>query len=598
MDKSVLDEKKIDAIGEIHNITMGSAAIAISNMIDATVWITTPQIKVCKAKDFISENQEISEDVYVKINYVQGIKGTSLLVLNQNDVQMIVNKMMGMPMEVSDDFEFDEIRLSAICEVMNQMMGASATALSQLLNITVDISPPEAVVSSDKSTLYKMQNIDADDDVCAITFDLTINDVIKSKFITMLSIELANAMAEKLVEVNIGSDEKPEEPQITELSPEKIDAVGEVQNIIMGSAATALSNLLSSRVTITTPKVLVTKAENISFKELEPSISVKIQYIKGIHGSSVLVLKQNDVQLMVNQILGRPLVVSDDFEFDEMNISAVCEIMNQMMGAAATTLSELINRVVDISTPEAKIVEDDRDVLRINAVEADDTVCTISFDLNIDGIMQSRFVTLLTINLANELADSMLEQYSASLESYSADNIPEETVSDGILNQDEINRMLAAAQSSSEPQPAPVPEPVPVMAAPAPKPKSAPAANHAPARQIPAPAKREPEKYQMNSFDNEKEEESFLTSKQFNNLRSLLNVPMEVSIRIGSTQKRMDEVVEFTKGTIIELDTLASEPVDVVVNGNLMAKGDVVVVDDNFAIRITEIVNSNILDTL
>lgn len=594
MDKSVLDEKKIDAIGEIHNITMGSAAIAISNMIDATVWITTPQIKVCKAKDFIDNNQEVSEDVYVKINYVQGINGTSLLVLNQNDVQMIVNKMMGMPMEVSDDFEFDEIRLSAICEVMNQMMGASATALSQLLNITVDISPPEAVVSSDKSTLYKMQNIDADDDVCAITFDLTINDVIKSKFITMLSIELANAMAEKLVEVNIGPEEKPEEPQITELSPEKIDAVGEVQNIIMGSAATALSNLLSSRVTITTPKVLVTKAENISFKELEPSISVKIQYVQGIHGSSVLVLKQNDVQLMVNQILGRPLVVSDDFEFDEMNISAVCEIMNQMMGAAATTLSELINRVVDISTPEAKIVEDDRDVLRINAVEADDTVCTISFDLNIDGIMQSRFVTLLTINLANELADSMLEQYSASLENYSADNIPEETVSDGILNQDEINKMLAAAQSSVEPQSAPAPEPVPVMAAaPAPKPPKA-----APVRQTPAPAKREPEKYQMNSFDNEKEEESFLTSKQFNNLRSLLNVPMEVSIRIGSTQKRMDEVVEFTKGTIIELDTLASEPVDVVVNGNLMAKGDVVVVDDNFAIRITEIVNSNILDTL
>lgn len=593
MDKSVLDEKKIDAIGEIHNITMGSAAIAISNMIDSTVWITTPQVKVCKASEFISENGDSVIDtidsVYVKINYVLGIKGASLLVLNQNDVQMIVNKMMGMPMEVTDDFEFDEIRLSAICEVMNQMMGASATALSQLLSMTVDISPPEAVVSKDKTTLYKMQGISPDDYVCAITFDLTIDDVIKSKFITMLSIDLANSMAVKLVEVNMGFSPETEKEVPAELTPEKVDAVGEVQNIIMGSAATALSNLLSSKVTITTPKVNVAKAANISFKELEPSISVKIQYVEGIHGSSVLVLKQNDVQLMVNQILGRPLVISDDFEFDEMNISAVCEIMNQMMGAAATTLSELINKVVDISTPEAKIVENDGDVLRVNEVEADDTVCAISFDLNIDGIMQSRFVTLLTISLANELADSMLAQYSASLESYSAENIPDEPVSDGVMSQDDINRMLAAAQAAPAPAPAPAPKPAP---APAPKP--------APPKPSPVPPKPAPkpkaEEYHMNSFD--EETESFLTSKQYNNLRSLLNVPMEVSIRIGSTQKRMDEVVEFTKGTIIELDTMANEPVDVVVNGNLIAKGDVVVVDDNFAIRITEIINSNILDTL
>jgi flagellar motor switch protein FliN/FliY len=447
------------------------------------------------------------------------------------------------------------------------------------------------VVSKDKTTLYKMQGISADDYVCAITFDLTIDDVIKSKFITMLSIDLANEMAVKLVEVNMGFSPEQENEVPAELTPEKVDAVGEVQNIIMGSAATALSNLLSSKVTITTPKVSIAKASNISFKELEPSISVKIQYVEGIHGSSVLVLKQNDVQLMVNQILGRPLVISDDFEFDEMNISAVCEIMNQMMGAAATTLSELINKVVDISTPEAKIVENDSDVLRVNEVEADDTVCSISFDLNIDGIMQSRFVTLLTISLANELADSMLEQYSASLENYSADNIPDEPVSDGIMNQNEINKMLAAAQTEAAPAPATKPAPKP-MEKPVPKPAPKPVAKPTPK---PEP-KQKTQEYQMNSFDEETEQ--FLTSKQYNNLRSILNVPMEVSIRIGSTQKRMDEVVEFTKGTIIELDTMANEPVDVVVNGNLIAKGDVVVVDDNFAIRITEIINSNILDTL
>lgn len=579
MGEAILNETKIDAIGEIHNITMGSAAIAISNMIDSKVSITTPQVSVCKAKEIVSGKlkesvdgilfDEGTESVYVKINYIKGIKGTSLLVLNPDDVQIIVNKLMGLPPEVTDDFEFDEMKISAICEVMNQMMGASATSMSQMLNTTIDISPPETIVSDDNNMLFELQNVKPEDTVCTVSFDITIDDVVKSKFINLLSIDLADTMVSKLFEVNMGGTPAEEEDLSAVLSDDKRDAIGELQNMMMGSAATALSNFMNAKVWITTPKVRVDKAKNIKFDELDPSICVKIKYVKGMHGSSVLVLKQSDVQLMVNQLMGMPPVVTDDFVFDEMNISAVCEIMNQMMGASATTLSEILNTPTDISTPEAIVIDSIDDILKINNIADDQTVCAISFDLTIDDLINSHFVTMLTIDLANEMGDKMLGSYT----------IDEE--------------------------PAPAPEPVkkeetkPKPAKPAEK-KRKPSARK-PAQPAPAEKKvvnsnssaaqnMKVEEFNMNSFYDDDDDDSFISKEQFRNLKPLLDVPMEVSVRIGTTQRRIEEVSDFTKGTIIELDTMANEPVDIMVNGNLMARGEVVVVDDNFAVRITEIV--------
>lgn len=598
MDGSVLDEMKTDALGEIYNIAMGSAATAVTGMIDSTVSITAPVVTVCKASEIVRTKlkQQVKdilfnkgeECVYVKIEYTKGIKGTSVIVLNREDMQMIVSKLMGMPMEPDDSFEFDEMAVSAVTEVMNQMMGAAVTSMSQFLNTPVEIAPPETVVSDDTKTLYKLQGIAAADTVCAIAFDFAADDAFESRFITLLSVELANKMATMLM----GGEEEPEEDEDDEeeydefasdsgafISDEKRDAIGEIQNIMMGSSATALSNFMNAKVWITTPKVEITKAGRFDFEELDPSICVKIRYIKGIHGASVLVLKQSDVQLMVNQLMGLPPVVTDDFEFNEMNISAVCEIMNQMMGASATTLSEIISTPTDISTPEAIVIDSIDDILEINNINSDDDVCAISFDLTIDGIIKSHFVTMLSIDLANEMADKMLASYSSELDDYSD-------------------------ESESSPTKKPEPEPPKPKAAekPAPKPKPKPAASPAKPVREPQPQSRvinnnssagqalQVESFQMDSLEDEVDGRSFLTEKQYNNLRSLLDVPMEVTVRIGSTQRSIDEVGNFTRGTVIELDTLANEPVDILVNGNLIAKGDVVVVDDNFAVKITEII--------
>ncbi|MCM1226623.1 MAG: flagellar motor switch phosphatase FliY [Clostridium sp.] len=577
-----LDAMKTDALSEVYNVAFGSGATAVSGMIDSTVSIINPAVTVCKASEVVSTKlgqlvdnylfDDGKDNVYVKFKYTKGVSGPSALVLNSNDMQMIVCKLMGMPMEIDEGFEFDEMRLSAVTEVMNQMISASVTTMSQMLNTPVEISSPETSVSSDENTLYETLEIDNSADVCAVAFDFKVDDAIDSKFAVLLPVKLANQIASVLM--GMDPDDESDDPISSEtISTVKRDAIGEIQNIMMGSAATALSNFMSAKVWITTPVVDIIEAGKYDFAQLDPSICVKIDYVMGIHGASFLVLKQSDVQLMVNQLMGLPMEVTDDFEFNELNISAVCEIMNQMMGASATTLSEIIKTPTDISTPQAIVVKTVEDILEMNNINSDDEVCAISFDLTIDNVINSQFVTMLSLELANEMADKMLESYSSELDDYT------EEPGGGVQE---------AAPEPPKPEPKPKPAPKPAAPKPAaPKPKPQPQSrvtNKSPVQPL-----------SMEEFDDSDEAvdgRSFLTEKQYNNLQSLLDVPMEVSVRIGSTTRSIDEVGNFTRGTVIELDTLANEPVDIMVNGNLIARGDVVVVDDNFAVRVTEIVKS------
>ncbi|MGN1304450.1 MAG: flagellar motor switch phosphatase FliY [Oscillospiraceae bacterium] len=417
------------------------------------------------------------------------------------------------------------------------------------------------------------------------------------------------------------------------------DAIGEIMNITMGSAATAVSNLLSAKVWITTPTVNVIRASELSFPELEPCIMVRIKYVQGVSGQNVLVLKQNDVQLILNQLMGLPLEVTDDFKFDEMNISAVCEVMNQMMGAAATALSEIIDTTVDISTPEA-IVEDNQKLISdLYEVNGDENVVSIKFNLTIDGVINSEFISILTINLAKEMAEKMMAGYSSAAdEAFTAapvqESTPTESSSGGAtLSQAEIEALLNGGVTGGTSAPAPAPQPTPAPQ-PASAPQPAPNSMQQPMPQMqgmppygydpnmqqygmygqmpqgqpmpnmyPQQPYGYPQQPQMNiqpvqlqsfaTYNN-----AALNKEQNDNLKLLMGVPLNVSVEIGSTSKKVKEILEFTQGTIIELERQAGAPVDIVVNGNLIAKGDVVVIDDNFAVRITEIIRSKFLDNL
>ena len=405
----------------------------------------------------------------------------------------------------------------------------------------------------------------------------------------------------------------------------EMDAIGEIMNITMGSAATAVSNMLSAKVWITTPKVNIIRSEELSFPELEPSVMVRIRYIQGVSGQNVLVLKQNDVQLILNQLMGLPLEVTDDFQFDEMNISAVCEVMNQMMGASATALSEIIETTVDISTPEAIVQEGEgaNDLRKeIYDVTGQEYVCTVKFDLTIDGVINSEFISVLTLDLAKEMSDKMMAGYNNIMDSIdevepepSPAPAPSSSSGGGMLSQEEIEALMngGAAAATSEPAPqAAAPQQAAMPQMPYGQPMADPnmAAMYGmypqgmyPQQGMPMmPQQVMPQQpinvqpVQLQNFANYNN--ASLTQEQNDNLKLLMNVPLNVTVEIGSAVKKVKDILEFTQGTIIELERQAGAPVDIIVNGNLIAKGDVVVIDDNFAVRITEIIKSKFLDSL
>ena len=380
-----------------------------------------------------------------------------------------------------------------------------------------------------------------------------------------------------------------------EFSTYEIDAVGEILNISMGAAATAVSELLNAKVWITTPQVSVAKVADLNYTRLEPAICVKIVYVAGITGVNMMVLKQDDVQMILNQLMGNPLVISPDFEFDELNISAVSEVMNQMMGASATALSDLLGTSVDISTPTPYIIEK-TNFCELSELSPEETIVAVTFNLNVDGVMNSEFMSIMSVELAKTLSGKMIESFQPDPE--------------------------------PEPEPAPAPAPAAPVAAPAAAPApaapmaAAPAAMppqqmyQAPPQQMAYPpqgAYGYPPQYaaygaypppvppvniqnaQLHQFDNV---DFGLPTDQQDNLKLLMGVPLEISVEIGTAKRKVKDILDFTQGTIIELERQAGAPVDVVVNGNLIARGDVVVIDDNFAVRITEIVKSKFMDSL
>lgn len=391
-----------------------------------------------------------------------------------------------------------------------------------------------------------------------------------------------------------------------EFSSYEIDAVGEILNISMGAAATAVSELLNAKVWITTPQVSVVKAADLNYDRLEPAICVKIVYVSGISGQNMMVLKQDDVQLILNQLMGNPLVVSPDFEFDEMNISAVSEVMNQMMGASATALSDLLGISVDISTPTPYLIEQ-TNFCQLAELDPEQTIVAVTFNLSVDGVMNSEFMSVMSVELAKSLSGKMIEKFNgdaADTESHIKDTT------------------AAPAAAAPAPQPA-APAAQPAAPAPAPQPQ-------APQQGVPAqapagypyPPQGQPQGYpgygyggqyaaygaypppvppvniqnaQLHQFD---AMDFGLPADQKDNLKLLMGVPLEISVEIGTAKRKVKDILEFQQGTIIELERQAGAPVDVVVNGNLIARGDVVVIDDNFAVRITEIVKSNFMDSL
>jgi flagellar motor switch protein FliN/FliY len=389
----------------------------------------------------------------------------------------------------------------------------------------------------------------------------------------------------------------------------EVDTIGEIMNISMGSAATAASTLLDNKVSITTPIVNVVDFETFEIKVLEPAIAVEIQYVEGISGSNILLLRQSDAIKILSQMMQSEL--PEDYVLDEMAKSAICELMNQMMGSSATVLSCFLGRSINISTPITVPIEE-WGSFKEEHLPNEQNLLTIKFTLSIDTILDSEFISVMDIGLAKEIIAVSLN--------FDSDSDP----------------VSSPEPAAPAPAPAAAPPPPPAYQAPPPAsppayqapPASPPAYQAPPYQPVPAappmappgypagpPAAAYPPPYPYPPYPqppayggwpppqtadpvlvknyafNDFADNSGVTD-QPHNLDLVMNVPVTVTVELGRTRRKIKEILEFGQGTIVELDKQAGSQVDVIVNGQMVARGDVVVVDDNFSIRITEILKA------
>ena len=339
------------------------------------------------------------------------------------------------------------------------------------------------------------------------------------------------------------------------LSSEEKDAIGEISNISMGTAATTLSTLLNQKVLITTPNVSIANWEDISQSYDRPCVFIQISYIEGLDGNHILILREKDVKIITDLMMGGNGEDVDGTELSELHLSAICEAMNQMMGSAATSISSVLEKKVDISPPTASLIDMDGsideegfgDFLKGEFVK-------VSFRLEIGTLIDSELMQLYPIDFAKELYNKF-------------------------MSSSELDQPAPAA-----PTPAPAPAPAPAAPTPGPAPAmSAPPQGYAPPMQPAQPVNVAPAQFQ--AFDN-----TINPLMQQENIGLIMDVPLEVTVELGRTNKTIKEILDFSPGTIIELNKLAGEAIDLLVNGKYVAKGEVVVIEDNFGIRITEII--------
>lgn len=365
-----------------------------------------------------------------------------------------------------------------------------------------------------------------------------------------------------------------------QLTDEEKDAIGEISNISMGTAATTLFSLVNQRVNITTPVVEYATWKDIVNSYDKPCVFIQIYYQDGLDGNNILILKETDVKIITDLMMGGD-GTNIGGELTELHLSAISEAMNQMMGSAATSISSMLEKRVDISPPASTIVDLDENIKAENIAEfLKGDFVRVSFHMEIGDLVDSVLMQLYPFDFARDLYKQFIQ--ATTMEP----DIPTRSPMDN-------------APKAQAPQPTPVmqqaqaPQPTPMQQ----QPGFNPYGNMG----YPNPGMPQPMPYMMPPVQDVNVSPVQFTPfapmqggvVQPENIDLLMDVPLEVTVELGRTSKSIKEILDFAPGTIIELNRLAGEPIDVLVNGKFVAKGEVVVMEEAFGIRVTEITKQN-----
>ncbi|COE45081.1 MULTISPECIES: flagellar motor switch protein [Bacillus] len=523
-----LTPQECDILGEIANISFGSASTVLSTILNRQVSITAPRIELVDLYD--SSDVEVPH-VVLNIHFTKGLDMENLLVLKQDVALSIADLMMMGTGEVEDGKELGELELSAVQEAMNQMMGFAATSMSEFFQDTVDMSPPTIKVVKLSEEMEKISEIDGNQTIVKVSFDLKIDNLVNSKLVQIVSVEHAKQMINKLMQLSGGVEEQDEPAEVVEteiveeqvekehLTQEEKDVLGEIANISIGSASTVLSTLLNQPVSISTPNV-----EAINVRHYDgvpvPFVILNVDFVEGLKNENVFVFTKDVALTMVDLMMMGTGEVDPEKELSELELSGIKEIMNQMMGHAATAMSEMFQEKMDMTPPNVKFVTLKEEMEYLGESMEVDELVQITFNLEIGDLLQSKMYQILPISEAKEMVRRLLYPMVEE-EEIVTEEIEEEKVVEPVVQPIEFKEVKQM-------------EPV----------------------------------YMDTSI--------------------LQNVEMNVKFVFGSTVKTIQDILSLQENEAVVLDEDIDEPIRIYVNDVLVAYGELVNVDGFFGVKVTK----------
>ncbi|MES5943237.1 MULTISPECIES: flagellar motor switch protein [unclassified Bacillus cereus group] len=524
-----LTPQECDILGEIANISFGSASTVLSTILNRQVSITAPRIELVDLYD--SSDVEVPH-VVLNIHFTKGLDMENHLVLKQDVALSIADLMMMGTGEVEDGKELGELELSAVQEAMNQMMGFAATSMSEFFQDTVDMSPPTIKVVKLSEEMEKISEIDGNQTIVKVSFDLKIDNLVNSKLVQIVSVEHAKRMVNKLMQLSGGVEEKDEPAEVVEteiveeqvekehLTQEEKDVLGEIANISIGSASTVLSTLLNQPVTISTPNV-----ESINVRHYDgvpvPFVILNVDFVEGLKNENVFVFTKDVALTMVDLMMMGTGEVDSEKELSELELSGIKEIMNQMMGHAATAMSEIFQEKMDMTPPNVKFVTLKEEMEYLGESMKVDELVQITFNLEIGDLLQSKMYQILPISEAKEMVRRLLYPMMEEEEEIVTEEIEEEKIVEPVVQPIEFKEVKQM-------------EPV----------------------------------YMDTSI--------------------LQNVEMNVKFVFGSTVKTIQDILSLQENEAVVLDEDIDEPIRIYVNDVLVAYGELVNVDGFFGVKVTK----------
>lgn len=521
-----LTSQECDILGEIANISFGSASTVLSTILNKQVSITAPHVEMIDLYD--AREIEVPH-VVLNIHFTKGLDMENLLVLQQDVALAISDLMMMGTGEVEEGKELGELELSAVQEAMNQMMGLAATSMSEFFQDTVDMSPPTIQVVKLIEEMEKISDIDGNHTIVKVSFDLKIENLFNSKLVQIVSVEHAKQMVNKLLQLSddieqdvMDGQTEIDEKQVIEalavkeqLTQEEKDVLGEIANISIGSASTVLSALLNQSVTISTPNV-----ETISVRHYDgvpiPFVILNVDFVEGLKNENVFVFTKDVALTMFDLMMMGTGEVDLERELGELELSGIKEIMNQMMGHAATAMSEMFMEKMDITPPEVKFVTLKEEMVHIGKRMDWNELVQITFNIEIGDLVYSKMYQILPILEAKEMVRRLLYPM-----------IEEEEV----VEEEEIPVLIA--------------QPI--------------------------------------EFQEIKKNDLVYMDASI-----LQNVEVNVKFVFGSTMRTIQDILSLHDNDAVVLDEDIDEPIQIYINDILVAYGEIVNVDGFFGVKVTK----------